>query len=88
MVLDPDAYQASQVSDLRKIFGLTNSEAAIAVELSLGRDIDEIAEMRQVSTGTLRAQLKSIFLKTSTRRQSELVALVLRYSRMPKQNRA
>ncbi len=83
MVVAPNAYRTSLVSDLRQIFGLTSSEAAIAVELSLGRDIDETAAMRQVSSGTLRAQLKSIFLKTGTRRQSELVALVLRYSRLP-----
>ncbi|MGH6847552.1 MAG: helix-turn-helix transcriptional regulator [Methylocella sp.] len=85
MIVDPDAFRTPQVPALRQIFGLTNSEAAVAVELARGRDIDEVAAMRRVSTGTVRAQLSTIFAKTGTRRQSELVALVLRYSRPPKQ---
>jgi hypothetical protein len=42
---------------------LTTSEAQVAVALAEGRDIDEIAEMRRISPGTLRAQLRSIFAK-------------------------
>jgi DNA-binding CsgD family transcriptional regulator len=87
-IVDPDACLPPVASDLRKIFGLTSSEAAIATELCLGRDLDEIAAMRQVTTGTLRGQLKTILFKTGTRRQSELVALLLRYSRLPVQGRA
>jgi DNA-binding CsgD family transcriptional regulator len=86
-IVDPDACRLPATSDLRKIFGLTSSEAAIVLELCLGRDLDEIAAMRQVTTGTLRGQLKTILFKTGTRRQSELVALLLRCSRLPGQGR-
>lgn len=81
-IVDPTACHLPAPSDLRELFGLTNSEAAIAVELCLGRDLDEIATMREVTTSTLRVQLKRILFKTGTRRQPELVALLLRYFRL------
>ncbi|MGI8569228.1 MAG: hypothetical protein ACR2KT_09280 [Methylocella sp.] len=49
MIVDPDAYyRAPWAPDLRQIFALTVSEADVAAELLLGRDIDEIARMRRV----------------------------------------
>jgi DNA-binding CsgD family transcriptional regulator len=63
---------------------MTSSEATIAALLAKGHDIDEIATMRRVSPGTLRAQLRSIFIKTETRRQAELVGLLLRCSALPR----
>ncbi len=83
-IVDPDAYRLPTASDLSTFFGFTKTEAIIAVELCLGRDLKEIAAMRLVTTGTVRGQLKSILLKTSTRRQPELVALLFRYSRLPR----
>ncbi|MDQ6702388.1 MAG: hypothetical protein M3Z96_04400 [Pseudomonadota bacterium] len=65
---------------------LDRPEADVAAELARGRDTGEIAGLRRVSPGTLRAQLRSIFAKTGTCRQSELVALVLCYSRVPRQS--
>ncbi len=84
MIFDRDAHRPLQVSDLRQLFGLTSSEADIAVELASGHDIGEIARMRRTSPGTLRAQLRSIFVKTETCRQAELVGLLLRCSAMPR----
>jgi DNA-binding CsgD family transcriptional regulator len=85
MIVDPDAFHAPQMPELRQMFGLTTSEVAIAVALTSGHEVEEIARTRHVSPGTLRVQLKSIFLKTGVRRQSELVALLLRVSRLPRQ---
>ncbi|HYP57684.1 MAG TPA: helix-turn-helix transcriptional regulator [Beijerinckia sp.] len=65
---------------LHQAFGFTSAEAAISVALARGHDLDEIAQMRAVSIGTIRSQIKSIFAKTDTRRQAELVALLLRYT--------
>lgn len=84
MLVDRDAPRPPQITGLRHIFGMTSSEAAIAELLAKGHDIDEIAEMRRVSPGTLRAQLRSIFIKTETRRQSELVGVLLRLSMLPR----
>lgn len=84
-IVDPDAYRLPSTSDLCNIFGFTKTEATVAAELCLGSDLNEIAAMRLVTTGTVRSQLKSILSKTGTRRQPELVALLLRYSCLPRQ---
>jgi DNA-binding CsgD family transcriptional regulator len=80
MLVDPDEHQAPQEAFLRQIFGFTNAEAAIAAALACGQDIDEIAQARGVRPATIRNQIKGIFAKTDTRRQAELVALLLRSS--------
>jgi DNA-binding CsgD family transcriptional regulator/putative component of membrane protein insertase Oxa1/YidC/SpoIIIJ protein YidD len=84
MLVDRDVPRAPLITDWRHIFGMTSSEATIAALLAKGHDIDEIATMRRVSPGTLRAQLRSIFIKTETRRQAELVGLLLRCSALPR----
>jgi len=50
----------------------------VSEALARGADLDEIALVRAVSPGTTRQQLKAIFGKTATRRQAELVALLMR----------
>lgn len=63
---------------LEKIFGLTAAEGRLAAELSRGIPLATIAQSRNVSITTLRTQLASIFGKTGTSRQPELVALLSR----------
>lgn len=63
---------------LEKIFGLTAAEGRLAAELSRGIPLATIAQSRNVSIATLRTQLASIFGKTGTSRQPELVALLAR----------
>ena len=46
--------------------------------LAAGQTVAEIAAARRVRPDTVRIQLKQVFAKTGTARQSELVALVLR----------
>ena len=62
---------------LSKLFGLTPAEARVVVELVKGKRPQEISEEIGVSLNTVRNQLKQIFSKTNTGRQSELIALVL-----------
>lgn len=57
-------------------FGLTRSEAEVAVALSAGQIITEIAALRAVSVHTVRNQVKSAMAKTSSRRQADLIRLV------------
>ncbi len=61
---------------LRVALGLTTAEADLALALSAGERLRDIAERKGVSLETARSQLKSIFLKTKTRRQSEIIRLV------------
>jgi len=70
-------------SALQKIFGLTSAEARLAVELASGKTPDEIADDTHVSVGTVRKQLASVFAKTDTHRQAELVALLARVAILP-----
>ncbi|HMF06605.1 MAG TPA: hypothetical protein VKE72_06300 [Methylocella sp.] len=62
---------------LAKTFGLTPSEARLACIIARGVPPNIAAQELKISRETARNQLKSIFAKTDTHRQSELVALLL-----------
>ena len=62
---------------LETIYSLTHSEAELVRLLSQGMSLEEAAEARGVSIHTARSHLKHVFAKTDTRRQGELVRLVL-----------
>ena len=68
---------------LRKMFRLSPSEIAIAAALVNGTDPERIAELRGAKVTTVRTQIASIMLKTRTRRQGELVALLSRVATLP-----
>jgi DNA-binding CsgD family transcriptional regulator/PAS domain-containing protein len=61
---------------LRNLFGLSASEAAIALALAEGLAPADIADQRKVSLGTVRAQIRSLFDKLGCTRQAELIVLV------------
>jgi DNA-binding CsgD family transcriptional regulator len=67
---------------LRDLFLLTPAEARVANRLSCGQDVASIARDLGVSRGTVRVHLKSLFWKTATRRQGELIALLAHLSKM------
>ena len=58
--------------------GLSPAEASLAVALAAGETLEGYATRSRRSLGTIRSQLRSIFSKTDTHRQSELILLVLR----------
>jgi DNA-binding CsgD family transcriptional regulator len=61
---------------LAKTFRLTPSEAKLACIIARGAPPDIAARELKISRETARNQLKSVFAKTNTHRQSELVALL------------
>jgi DNA-binding CsgD family transcriptional regulator len=61
---------------LADAFGLAPAEARLAAQIVAGETLPEIAHREGVSRETLRSRLKSIFEKTGTSRQSELVLLL------------
>jgi DNA-binding CsgD family transcriptional regulator len=65
------------VSVLRALYDLTPTEADIARALAYGDTVGAISNERERSRETIRAQLKTIFDKTGTSRQTELVSLLL-----------
>src|SRR5208282_5868830 len=62
---------------LAKTFRLTPSEAKVACVIARGAPPDIAALELKISRETARNQLKSVFAKTGTHRQSELVALLM-----------
>ena len=59
---------------LISIFGLTGAEAKLATLIAGGAALDATAIQLKISRATARNQLKTVFTKTETHRQSELVA--------------
>jgi DNA-binding CsgD family transcriptional regulator len=80
MVIDPDDCPEPTRNAFRELFGLTAAEIRVATALMCGCSTEEIARSSGTGIGTVRQQLKSIFAKTQTSRQSELVALLMRLS--------
>ena len=58
-------------------FGLTSAETTILALLGQGRSLLEIAALRRVGLETVRHQCKQLLSKTRSRRQSDLVKLVV-----------
>jgi len=63
---------------IRTALGLTAAEARVVSMLVAGQSVADCAEATGLSPYTVRNQLASVFSKTNTSRQSELVALVIR----------
>ena len=74
---DPNQNQPISIESLISVYSLTPSEAQVAISLANGHSIEEIAKGSNHSAHTIRSQLKSVFRKTGTTRQSELIKLLL-----------
>jgi len=72
-VYDEDKNLEVDEAVLRKLYGLTRGEAALAAILMQGKSIDDAAAQLFISPHTARTHLKRIFMKTDTHRQTELV---------------
>lgn len=68
---------------LQALFGLTPTEALVAAGLAQGLDSRELARAMGVQANTIQSHVKRVLLKSGTRRQSQLVSLVLRSAAMP-----
>lgn len=71
---------ADDLAPLAPAFGLTPSEIAFCRRLLLGETIANAAEQLGITQETGRARLKTIFQKTGTSRQAELMLLLARAS--------
>jgi len=82
LLCDTDYISQSQWSAFQKLFGLTLAELKLCLALSDGLSLTEYEEKYGVSINTVRNQLKSVFNKTNTRRQSDLVRLIFLLTRV------
>ena len=73
----PPSAPPIDASLLYAVFGLTPAECRIATLLAEGLSLKQIAYEQGTQHDTVRKQLRSIFQKTSTNRQPELIRLLL-----------
>jgi DNA-binding CsgD family transcriptional regulator len=78
----PSALDAALVQSL---FDLTPTEARVAGSLAEGLTLDQIAERHKVKLSTIRSQVKAVFAKTGSNRQSQIVALLAATQNFPLQ---
>lgn len=77
LVYDPDSRPRCNSGALRSLFGLTTAEIRVAEALISIGTLPTIATELGVSEHTVRTQIKSVFYKTGTNRQADLVRLLL-----------
>ncbi|CBL46269.1 transcriptional regulator, LuxR family [gamma proteobacterium HdN1] len=77
LIQDPEKNLEISVRTLMNLYQLTMSEATIAILLAEGNSTDEVAEELNIKKNTVRAHLRSMFVKMGVTQQSMLVTLVL-----------
>ncbi|QRM31159.1 helix-turn-helix transcriptional regulator [Microvirga sp. VF16] len=80
LITDPTEDRTLALTTVREIFQLTPAELRVASALLKGLDTQQIANENEVGTQTVRYHLKSIFAKTGTNHQAQLVSLLSRFS--------
>jgi DNA-binding CsgD family transcriptional regulator len=76
-VFDPEAAPHIRTELVQRLFGLSEAEAQLAVAICSGLTPEAASVERGTSLNTVRTQLKSIFAKTGTSRQADLVSVLL-----------
>lgn len=76
VLIDPEKRNRPPEAVLKSAFGFTTAEARLASRLATGETIETASDALGIAKDTARNQLKSIFVKTSTHRQAELVAKI------------
>lgn len=62
---------------MRKMFGFTPVESRLAEHLMRGLELRECAEQMRVSFETARFHMKRLLAKTQTRKQADLIRLIV-----------
>lgn len=75
-IIDPARRSSLSQRLIQRYFMLSPAEALVAIEISNGLSIEELAMKNGVASSTIRSQLKSVFEKTDTHRQNELASLI------------
>jgi DNA-binding CsgD family transcriptional regulator len=81
-LIEPDRIPATTDQQLRRLFGLTPSEAKVAVALCRGLPLAAISHQTATTVETVRTHLKRILAKTGAHTQAEVVSIILRSVRI------
>jgi len=73
----PKEHDLVSESVLKDFYGLSHSEAELAIGLINGQTIQEFAEANGKTVNTIRSLMKIVFRKTHTSRQAELLHAIL-----------
>jgi len=73
-----DSELAPDLERLQTLFQCTPAEAAVAAALIQGLSASDIAEEKQISIHTARQHIKSLLAKNGYRKQTELIAMLVR----------
>ena len=76
-VTDTERTRSAKEQDLRQDFGLTRMEAVLAVQMLRGDGLKAAAQRLGIAPTTARTHLTAVFGKTGTRRQAELVRVLM-----------
>ena len=77
VLVDPEQQLEPSTHLLRRVYGLTNAEADVALRVLRGDGLKPICEELSLSMATVKTHLQHVFDKTDTHRQAELVRLLL-----------
>lgn len=77
LIQNPENNLEISVRTLMNLYQLTMSEATIAILLAEGHTTDEVAQELDIKKNTVRAHLRSMFVKLGVTQQSMLVSHVL-----------
>lgn len=80
LIVDPMRESEPVAAILRRLYGLTNMEAEVALRILRCEGLRPVADELAVSLTTIRTHLQHVFDKTDTHRQAELVRLLLSIS--------
>jgi DNA-binding NarL/FixJ family response regulator len=75
-IIDPGRQSTPAPEILMELFGLTQAEARVALQIGAGKSTAEIAEDSGVKVGTVRSQVISIFSKMGLNRQTDVALFV------------
>lgn len=76
-VVDPERTPIVPEKYLQRVYNLTPAEAAVAVRILRGEGLQAVADGLRIGLATVCTHRQRVFEKTGTKRQAELVRLVL-----------
>ena len=79
LISDPTESRSLALNALQEIFRLTPAELRVSSALLEGFDTRQIADDHRIGAETVRYHLKSVFAKTGTSHQAQLVSLLSRF---------
>lgn len=77
-ITDPENNRIISTKGMEQLFGLTKAERNICELIAKGYRTADVAEERNATLHTVRSQIKSLFQKTATSNQVDLVRLALK----------